>query len=164
MGEKIVNVKVRKLVGWGKNSLLCKEKSAHTSKSKHGIHSLLSQAGKYSTISRKARLIKPSGFSGRQKSSLKTFSVLLYPSFIAEHDAIWYGMSLWPVWVSCPFLCLLPATCAPPASSLVVQHETKKYLMLCEHCCATTENLMCYHHYFHQKFKTQHHTSLYKEK
>ena len=24
------------------------------------------------------------------------------PSLCTEHDVTWYGMSLWPVWVSCP--------------------------------------------------------------
>ena len=24
------------------------------------------------------------------------------PSFIVQHDATWYEISLWPLWISCP--------------------------------------------------------------
>ena len=34
------------------------------------------------------------------------------PSFIVQHDVIWYGISLWPVWVSC--LCCVPSQLLVP--------------------------------------------------
>lgn len=35
-------------------------------------------------------------------SSTVSLSSFFTPVFIAEHDAIWHGTSLWPVWVRCP--------------------------------------------------------------
>ena len=36
-----------------------------------------------------------------------------FPSYIyREHDILWYGISFWPVWASCPG-CALLAPCAP---------------------------------------------------
>ena len=32
----------------------------------------------------------------------------LPPSLYTEHDVTWYGIALWPAWVSCP-------GCAPPS-------------------------------------------------
>jgi len=41
MGERIRRIKVRKLVGSDKDSLISKAKDAHACKAKQGIHSLL---------------------------------------------------------------------------------------------------------------------------
>ena len=41
MGERLGRVKVRKLVAWGKDNLICKAKAAHASKAKQGVHSPL---------------------------------------------------------------------------------------------------------------------------
>jgi len=41
MGERIRKVKVRKLVGWDKESLIGKVKTVHANKAKQGIHSPL---------------------------------------------------------------------------------------------------------------------------
>ena len=38
------------------------------------------------------------------------------PSLYTEHDIIWYGISLWPVGVSCPG-CVLSQLLVPPQPS-----------------------------------------------
>ena len=50
-----------------------------------------------------------------------SFSPILY----TEHDVIWYGISLWPVWVSCPG-CVPSQRLVPPAYSLAGQYEKLK--------------------------------------
>ena len=40
-GERVGRIKVWKIIGWDKNSLIGKVKVVHTSKAKQGIHSLL---------------------------------------------------------------------------------------------------------------------------
>lgn len=48
-----------------------------------------------------------------------------HPSFIFQHDAMWFEIPLWPVRVSCPG-CVLSQVLVPPVSSLAGQHETLK--------------------------------------
>lgn len=50
-------------------------------------------------------------------------------------------------------MCPLPAPCAIPSQ------EVEKSLTLCKYCSATTKASVYYHHCFHPKSKTQHHTS-----
>lgn len=50
-------------------------------------------------------------------------------------------------------MCPLPAPCAVSAQ------EVEKSLTLYKYCPATTETSVYYHHCFHPKSKTQHHTS-----
>ena len=105
MGERIIKVKVRKLMGWDKDSLIGKAKATQASKAKQGIHSLTShqQAG-----------VQPSpGEQGSTTCVMVTWEdkrhqlwmslpSFFFPQLYAEHDVIWYGISLWSVGVSCP--------------------------------------------------------------
>ena len=78
------------------------------------------------------------------------------PSLYIEHDVIWYGISLWPVWVSCPGY----APSQFPVHLLSSRAwEAKKSLTWYKHYLATTKVLVCYQHCSHTKFKTQHYTS-----
>lgn len=75
--------------------------------------------------------------------------------FFFQHDIIWHGTSLWPVWVICPGV-------SPPSflctSSLITGEavgEAQKSLNQCKQFSATTEKCVYYHHYFSHKSKTQ---------
>lgn len=71
------------------------------------------------------------GFLGGQTPSLQMSPPSYFASaVIAEHDAMWRGMSLWFVRASF-WLCLLPAPCAPPTTSLSGQHEELNSPWLC---------------------------------
>jgi len=70
-------------------------------------------------------------------------------AFIAEHDPVWCGISLWSVGVSCPkFLCN-PSLLAGRAV-----WEAEKALTLCKYCSAVTKTSQCYQHHFHHKSET----------
>ena len=57
--------------------------------------------------------------------------LLLPPALCAEHDAIWSGISLWPVGVSCPGCVPSQLLVPPPAYSLVGWGEKQKRPGLC---------------------------------
>lgn len=82
-------------------------------------------------------------------------------SFLAEHDTMWYRISLWSAWASC-------SGCAPPSSWCTpsflggrAAREAEQPLALCKHCSASTKMSanQCYQQYCHHKSKTQHHRS-----
>ena len=85
-------------------------------------------------------------------------------SFIAEPDVIRYGISLWPVQVSCP-------SCVPcqllvhtyPTCWQVAEGETEQVLALHKHSSATDKMLLWYQHCFGHKSGTQHHTGWHEE-
>lgn len=84
-------------------------------------------------------------------------------NLIAQHDAIWYGMSLWPVWASCP-------GSAPFHNLCLSQHpwwqgSTRSWNVLCslQNCSATTTTSLFYEHCSSSKAITQNHTSHYEE-
>lgn len=55
-----------------------------------------------------------------------------YPKiFISEHEDAQYGISLWPVSVSCPT--------SVPSQILAYPQCDKKALMLCKHCSAVAK-------------------------
>jgi len=81
---------------------------------------------------------------------------LVYSSSLCtEHEVIWYGIPLWPVWVSCP---------GYGPSQLLVHLlagralEAEKCLTQYKHCLVTTTTSVCYQHYSHTKSKTQHYS------
>ena len=47
------------------------------------------------------------------------------PSLYTGHDVLWYGISLWPVWVSCPG-CVPSQLLVPPPAFLLAGHEKLK--------------------------------------
>lgn len=61
------------------------------------------------------------------------------PQFIAQCDIVWYGISFWPVWVSCP-------CCTPPSFLLIpslltgrAMGEAEKSFTQYKQCSATTK-------------------------
>lgn len=81
-------VKVKKLTGWDKDSLIGKLKAAHTSKAKQAIHHFHGNAGaqpsprQQGSLGRQALLLPPSP------------AILFHPALYAEYDVIRYGISL----------------------------------------------------------------------
>lgn len=82
----------------------------------------------------------------------------LSPALYKEGNVIWYGISHWPVWVSCPM-------CFP--FQLYIQltrwGEKRKTLALFKCCSATDKTLVCYQHCLSHKLNTQHYTGCHEE-
>ena len=77
--------------------------------------------------------------------------------FLAKHDIMWNGISLWSFRVSCP-------SCAPAnflcTSSLLAgraECEEEEAFMLYSDCSAVSEALVCYQCCFSYKSKADHH-------
>lgn len=124
--ERTGKVKAGKLLGWDKDSLVGEAKlRMPTKRNKEWIH-YFPLAGRCSSVG-KTELIMHNDGLGRQKPM---FGMSLPSSFspsalIAEHDAIWYGVPLWPVWVSSPGCVLFHSSCSP-SSWLGGQREKLK--------------------------------------
>lgn len=91
---------MEKLVGWDKGSLTRKAKAARGHKAKIGIYSLVSvhnPGSKASPVTAVALGI-PAVFCNHTCHPPSSFS----PVFIAEHDIMWYRISLWTLRISCP--------------------------------------------------------------
>lgn len=70
-------------------------------------------------------------------------------------DVIWYGISLWLAWVSCP--CFVPSQDFAHLSPLMAgQNVTEAALMLWEHCSAAAETLVCGQHSSSYQHTAQH--------
>ena len=83
-------------------------------------------------------------------------------SLTAERDVIWYGISLWSVWVSCPG--------SVPSQDLAHPQPTgeggnfgETALMLWEHCSAGAKTLVCYQHRSSYQYRAQHYEGCYGE-
>ena len=129
MGERIGRVKVRKLVGWDKDSLKRgKAKAVHTSKAKPGIHSPLPMGRQVFSHLQESRA--PSRVMGswedKHHNSKHPSLPSSSPSFIgwAWRHIAWNIP--WVSWGQLSQLCPLPTPCAPPACSLVAWGEEQK--------------------------------------
>jgi len=93
---------VRKLVGFVKDNLIGKAKPECASKATQGIHSLLPIGRRVFSHLQESRA--PSRVTDTWEDNVVTLNVPLLSSsvFIAEHDVVWYGITLWAVGVSCP--------------------------------------------------------------
>lgn len=80
------------------------------------------------------------------------------PSFLAEHDLIRHGISLW--FVSAVLAMHPPAPCTPQFLFAKAAQEAEKTLVLCQECSQTS---MCYQRYSYLKSKAQHLTNHYEE-
>ena len=136
-------------MGWDKDSLIGKAKAAHTSKEKQGIHSPLPigrQVFSHPQESRAPSCVMVTWEDKHHRSEHPPLS--FFPSFICW---AWCHM-VWNIplvsWGQLSRLCPLPASCAPPASSLVGWGEEQKRPWLCKHCSAVTKTSLCYQHCF----------------
>jgi len=124
MGERIRRVKVRKLLGWDKDSLMGKTEAVQKSKAKQGIQVLLPISRQVLTIPRKAGLHRAQHLLW--KTNAITPNIPLSPSF---YWWAWHHM-LWDIplvsWGHLFQLGLLPISCAPPAYSLAGHCEKQK--------------------------------------
>ena len=83
-------------------------------------------------------------------------------AFIAEHDVIWYGISLWSLWVSCPGY--VPSQdLAHPQPTGEGGNAGERALTLCEHCSAIAKTLVCYRHLSSYQYRAQHYEGCYGE-
>lgn len=99
-GDSIIRVKVRKCRAWDKDSLVGKAKPKQNKTFFH----YFPWAGSCSGISRTAGLHHVEWWLGKTKTitlNIPSF-LILPPALCAEQDAIWYGILLWSVWLSCP--------------------------------------------------------------
>ena len=128
MGERIGRVKVRKLVGSDKDSLISKAKAAHGSKAKQGTHSLLPIGGQVFSHLQESRAPSRITVTWADKRhhlehpplppSSPQLSMLSVTSYGMEYPLVSWGQL--------SRLCPLPTSCAPPAYSLVGWGEKQK--------------------------------------
>lgn len=146
MGKRMGRVKVRKLVGWDKDNLIgIVHKSKWKKKEKKKIHSF-PPADRCLTVSRKTRLHHVEWLLGKTNIlTLHGTSFSFFPcAFIAELDAVWYGLTLWSDEVSCPSCVTSMFLCTPRLLVYGVEWEKQKpSLTLCKHCSATAKTVMC---------------------
>lgn len=81
----------------------------------------------------------------------------------AEHDVLWHGISCCSALVRCPS-CAPPNVFLTPVYLLEGQGEKQNALILCKHCSAIAETLVCYQHWFGHKSKTWHYRGCCEEK
>lgn len=85
----------------------------------------------------------------------------LFPVFVAEHDVIWPGVSLWSVLARCPNC--VPSSCPPLAYLLkwVEWGEMKPWG--CASTAARAKAGVCYQHCSRHKAKAKHHLGCCEE-
>jgi len=93
-----------KPMGQDKDSVTGKTKAPHSSKAKQGIHSLFSMGRQVFSYLQESRAPSRIAVTWEDKShnSKRPSFLLLPPALYADHDVIWYGISLWLAGVSCP--------------------------------------------------------------
>lgn len=159
-GETIGAVKVRKLVGWDKNSLISKAKGTHRGKAKQGVDSPLTMAGRCSAIpdSRAPSQGTEPGEDNHHRSKNPHLSPSP-PALCGDRDTIWCGVFPGVSWGQCPG-CVpsqLPVSPQPPGWQCGVRSRTglgSPWAPL-----SFNENTPGYQH----KSKPQPHTSYCKE-
>ena len=161
MRKRIRRLKVRKVVGWDKDSLIAKAKLHMQAKqSKEFIHYLPPAGKRPATFLENMASSHVAGtWEGKchkHECQCHPF-LLLCPTFYCSTQC----HMVWNIplvsWDHLSWLCPLPVSCAAP--SLVRNCEKQKALTLCNHWWATAETSVCYEHYFGQR----HHTNC-KEK
>ena len=112
-GERIVRVKVRKLMGWDKDSLISKAKATHTSKAKQGIHSPLPISRQVQPSPGKQGSITHNSYLGRQMPSPRTSPL---PTSSLSFICWTWCHRVWNIpvvsWSQLSQLCPLPTSCA----------------------------------------------------
>jgi len=156
MGEIIGRVKVRKLVGWDKYSLVNKAKAAHTSKAKSGIHSLLPISKQVFNHVQESRA--PSDITVTWQYKYHNSKCPPFPS--SSHSFLCWA---WYLMVCDILLVSWGQLCSPILSQLTVHHQPthwqgslrgREALRLCKHCSAITKTSQCYKRCVHHKSKT----------
>ena len=161
MGERIRRVKVRKLVGWDKDSLTGKAKAVHTRKAKQGICSLLPivrQVCSHLQESRAPSRVTPSLRTCPPPSSF--FLQLLFLSMTSYGVKYPFGQ----LGSAVPAVSPPSFPCTPSLLTGGVEWEAERALTLCKHCSAITKPSLCYQQCFQHKSKThKSHTGFYGE-
>lgn len=173
MAERIGTVRLQEPTGWEKEGWvdygwLCKTKATRTSKARNS-HASFHQQADVQSLSEKQDLSHINSFLERQTASL-TSSSFTTP-FIAKHDAMWYGKSVWPDWVSCPGCIPFQLPVHPQAPLMAGQHEELKCpwfyaeLLYKNQITGVISILICcvVFVFFSPKYKIQHHISIYEE-
>lgn len=110
-----VNWKKVKSIGWDKSSLKSKIKMVIVlimTMVKRKIRTgtwIIAKRNKQSTIP----LVTTCSLMASMPLSSNWSSQPASPGLYPRHNVLWYGRSLWSVWVSCSQLCTLSASCAP---------------------------------------------------
>lgn len=163
--EKIIRrAKVRKPVGWDKDSLIHKAKSTHKqSKMRNSFTSSHGQAGVQPQESRAPSFMMVDGYLGRKTPSLRmSLHFLLLPQL--------YMLSITPHGVGYPLGQLVTGLLAVPPPNLScspslhvewVGWGTEKVLTLCP---AMKKTHLYHQHSFQYNFKTEPCTSYYRKK
>ena len=149
MGETIGRVKVRKLVGRDKDSLIGKAKGTRTSKAKQGIYSPLPTGRPMLSHLQESRAPPrvTVTWEDRHHHSRRPPLPSSSPSFICcEHDAVRHGVSLWSVGVGCPGCVPSQPPVHPQPARWWGGVRDRKGLDLGELCSAITKTSLCYEH------------------
>lgn len=113
-------------MGWDKNSIANKAKAVCASRAKPGIQLYFSIGRQMLSLTQENRIHRAVFFwNDKCWHSKCSPSSFFAPAFIVEHNAIWYGTSLWPVWVSCP-VCVPSRLLVVFIPLLAGQHKQQK--------------------------------------
>lgn len=135
--------KARHLVNWNNDSLIEKAKAEGIREAKRSIHWLLPTARQMSNHFLGSKISACIIIFKKHKCyHWKHPPFLLFPFSLycgAEHHTVWNIPVI--IWGHLSWLCPLPTSCPPLASSL---QGKEKALRLCKHCSVTTKTLVRY--------------------
>lgn len=77
--------------------------------------------------------------------------------FVADHDVIWHGICLWSVWVTCPGYALSQLLMLPQPTCWGGRIGKREGPDTIQTRSSIATTLVCHHHCFSHKCKTQHH-------
>ena len=156
MGQRIRKVKVRKLVGWDKDSLIDKAKAKQHKQSKRRNSFITShqQAGVQPSPGKQGTITHNS-YLGRQMPSLWTSppSFFFPPLYMLSMTS--YGMEYPSGQLGSAVPAVSPpnSLCTPSVLAGGAVSEAEETLTLCKHCSAITKTSMYYQHCLQHKSK-----------
>lgn len=135
--------KARGLADQDNDSLKRKAKAVWASKEKIGINSLLPISSLMSShFLRRASACIDSCLERQMPYHWNSCFLLLSLSFIAEYDAIWYGITVLSVWVSSPGYILSQPFAHPQPICMGEWGKREKSLTLCKNCSAIATSVL----------------------
>lgn len=78
-------------------------------------------------------------YSNNEEITSSLLQLTFSPAFIAEHNAVWYGISIWST----------GASCVPSQLLTGKAQEAEKSSAQCKHSSKTTKKSVCYQYCFY---------------
>lgn len=144
-GERIKRVKARKLLGWNKTSLIGKTKAACTTEETQRITSVLPMGREMFSHFQESRI--PSHLMVTWDNKHHHFKLSPFflppPTLSTDHHALWSGISLWSLSVTCPG-CIFSQQCSPNSLTSMAVQKPEQALVLCKPFSAVTKTALYY--------------------